>query len=219
MAYKLIRLLKRPSGNDPHHFLAEWRAEAEARLHAIDGLVGYLQNHCLSGVYRKKEPLFDGYAEEYYSSAEARLARCRPDRTWATESASEVVLLPVSVAVLLDGEVVPGAIKSVELIRRRPDVSHQFFDRYWLATHGPLACAIPFMRYEQNHVAADMAEQAIFHGAAVTWFGTTDAMRAAAGLDAYRLIREDEHNFLNVPSPVLLTNAHVLLCSAGTPKA
>ncbi|MGH6614602.1 EthD domain-containing protein [Sphingomonas sp.] len=218
--HKLIRLLKRPGGLDPTTFAAKWLADAQAHAQEIPGLVGYVQNHCLPGAYRKMEPIFDGYSEEYYATPEERDARGTPAGSpIAMECKARCVTLPVTVAVLQPGDVPEGAIKSIELIRRRPDVSQADFDLYWLERHGPLARAIPFLRYEQNHLtpAAAAAPAIPFHGAAITWFETTDDMRSAARIEAYRRTRADEINFLEGPSPLLLATSRVVLRSDHTP--
>ena len=218
--HKLIRLLKRPAGTDPERFQAEWLDQAIAALPALGGLEGYVLNLCLPGAYRKMEPVFDGYAEEYYASKEALAMRCgMADSPIGMENHARATLLPVTVAVLHDGGVPPDAIKSLELIRRRPDLTHSQFDRYWEEQHGPLACAVPFLRYEQNHLTPDAADRPdiSFHGAAITWFDSIADMRTAALTEAYRDIRADERNFLDGISPVLLTTARVLLSGNCTP--
>ena len=202
--HKLIRLRRRPAGMAPDAFHAAWLVEARAALDAVPGPIGYVQNHCLAGGYRKGEPLFDGYAEEYYTTAEARDAAALPN--------GDDVILPVEVTIIRDGYTPADAIKSIELIRRRPDLGHADFGRYWRERHGPLACAIPFLRYEQNHLtpAAARDPAIAFHGAAITWFASTAEMRMIADSEAYRRTRADEGNFLTGVSPVLLTTSHML---------
>lgn len=202
--HKLIRLRRRPPGTAPDIFHAAWLAEARAMLDTSPDLVGYVQNHYLAGGYRNREPLFDGYAEEYFASAEVRDAQ--------SARADGELILPVDVTVIRDGAPPPDAIKSIELISRRADLSPDDFGRYWREHRGPLACGIPFVRYEQNHLTAAAAQDPAiaFHGAAMTWFRSTAEMRMAAASDAYRRIRADEANFLDGPSPVLLTIAHRL---------
>lgn len=212
--FKLIRLLKRPDGHSPEAFRAAWRDEAQGAALTISGLVGYVQNFCLPGAYRTRTPLFDGYAEEYYASHDARAARCLgADAPMAMEArAQQMLLLPVSAIVVKPGATPTDAIKSVELIRRREDMTMEDFGRYWRERHGPLACTLPFLRYEQNHLAicGGSAGDVPFDGAAITWFPDTDSMRATASLPAYRSVRADEANFLQGTSPVLLTTAHIV---------
>lgn len=218
--YKLIRLLKRPTVVDPTAFQAEWLTEAQQHAHTIPGLYGYVQNHCLPGAYRKMEPIFDGFSEEYYDTEEALSARCMLRQSPITiENRARTTLMPVSVAVLQPGNVPIDAIKSIELIRRRPDVTQYDFDLYWLERHGALARAIPFLRYEQNHLTPTAAEVPgiPFHGAAITWFSNVDDMRAAARIEAYRRTRADEINFLEGQSPLLLTKTEIVLYDSHTP--
>lgn len=221
--HKLIRLVKRLSHVDPIDFQTSWLADAKENAALIPGLAGYVQNHCLAGAYRKGDPIFDGFSEEYYVSADTLAARCAAVSSQiAAENHARTTLLPVTTAVLQPGNIPPGAIKSIELIRRRADLSQRDFDRYWLEHHGPLARAIPFLRYEQNHLTEIAAASAAidglaYHGAAVTWFDSVEAMRAVVRTEAYRLIRDDERNFLEGQSPALLTTTHIVLRDGDTP--
>jgi EthD domain len=44
-------------------------------------------------------------------------------------------------------------IKSVSLLTRRPELTHEQFVRHWVEIHAPLAHAVPGMRrYVQNHI-------------------------------------------------------------------
>jgi uncharacterized protein (TIGR02118 family) len=215
--HKLIRLVKRLSPADPIDFHARWLADAKENAALFPGLAGYVQNHCLAGAYRKGEPIFDGFSEEYYVSADMLAARCAAVTSQiAAENHARTTLLQVTTAVLQPGNIPPGAIKSIELIQRRAGLSQRDFDRYWLEHHGPLARAIPFLRYEQNHLTEIAAASAAidglaYHGTAVTWFDSVEARRAVARSEAYRRIRDDERNFLGCPSSALLTTTHDLL--------
>lgn len=217
--HKLIRLVKRASGIAPDAFQEHWLGAARANKPCIDGLVRYEQNHTLLGVYARREPAFDGYSEEWFDTAEARDARCAqlakathaPTVSGLFDDARTVVL-PVEVHVILDRDVPTGAIKSTELIRRRPDLSHAEFTRYWKERHGPLACGIPFLRYEQNHLAAGAENCGLaFDGVATVWFPSTDAMRAIPAMPEHAATRADEANFLDGISPAILARNHVVL--------
>ena len=48
-------------------------------------------------------------------------------------------------------------------------------------------------------------------GIASTWFDNTDAMRASAATEEYRLTREDEPNFVGGHLPFVITREHVLM--------
>ena len=44
-------------------------------------------------------------------------------------------------------------IKSISLLTRRPELTHDQFMRHWVEIHAPLAHAVPGMRrYVQNHI-------------------------------------------------------------------
>ena len=107
-------------------------------------------------------------------------------------------------------------IKVCELVKRRPDLTVEQFQDYWRTTHGPIAARIPGLRrYEQNHVrlgAYRDGRRPEWDGLAITWFDSTDAMRAAATTDAYRHTRADEPNFIVARAvPTLLTKEFVVL--------
>jgi uncharacterized protein (TIGR02118 family) len=86
-------------------------------------------------------------------------------------------------------------IKSISLLIRKPELTHEAFVRHWVEIHAPLAHAVPGMRrYVQNHIAgtrtrADIPETQIeVDGIAETWFDDREAMaRANASPEAKRL--------------------------------
>ncbi len=216
--HKLIRLVKRREGLDPHAFHGLWLATARSTATSGErGLVRCRQSHALERIYAKREPGFDGFSEEWYDSRAARDAAC--DNAFDASAMADLldesrtVVLPVEVDVILDGPALDTAVISAECIRRRPDLTPAEFDRYWRDRHGPLACQIPFQRYEQNHLARD-AEKAgplPFQGVAVVWFASTDVMRSLPGSPAHRAIREDEANFLEGESLAILARSHSVL--------
>ena len=47
-------------------------------------------------------------------------------------------------------------IKSLSLLTRRPELSHEEFVRHWLEIHAPLAHSVPDVRrYVQNHIEGE----------------------------------------------------------------
>jgi len=118
--------------------------------------------------------------------------------------------------VIKDGTVPAGAVKSIELVTRRPDLPVAEFQRYWRETHGPIAATIaPIRRYVQSHTRRSAYEQGrapAYDGAAVTWFDDTQAMRASAASPEYARTRADEPNFIAPgPIPVIITREHVII--------
>ncbi|HEX3863428.1 MAG TPA: EthD family reductase [Stellaceae bacterium] len=86
-------------------------------------------------------------------------------------------------------------IKSVGLLTRKPEITHEEFVRHWLDIHGPLAHAVPGVRrYVQNHIIeerkrADIPSTGVeIDGIAELWYDDRAAMdRANASPEAKRL--------------------------------
>jgi len=103
-------------------------------------------------------------------------------------------------------------LKTVYVLRRKPGMSLEEFQKYWLETHGPLvrkhAATLGIQRYIQVHsrppqaarpadpIRGEMLEA--FDGVAELWSDTTSATgsddeRRASG----RALAEDEVNFID----------------------
>ena len=86
-------------------------------------------------------------------------------------------------------------IKSISLLTRRSELTHEQFVKHWIDIHAPLAHAVPGMRrYVQNHIEGtrtrpDIPETAVeVDGITETWFDDRAAMaRANASPEAKRL--------------------------------
>ena len=86
-------------------------------------------------------------------------------------------------------------IKSVSLLTRRPELSHEDFVRHWLEVHAPLAHAVPGVRrYVQSHIVGERTRPDIpstdveIDGIAELWYDDRAAMeRANASPEAKRL--------------------------------
>ena len=86
-------------------------------------------------------------------------------------------------------------IKSLSLLTRRPEFSHQQFVKHWLEIHGPLARAVPGLRrYVQSHIIDERtrpdipATDVAVDGIAETWYDDRAAMdRANASPEAKAL--------------------------------
>ena len=86
-------------------------------------------------------------------------------------------------------------IKSLSLLTRRPELTHDQFMRHWVEIHAPLAHAVPGVRrYVQNHIRDERTRPDIptteitVDGVAELWFDDRAAMdRANASPEAKRL--------------------------------
>ena len=74
-------------------------------------------------------------------------------------------------------------IKSLSLLTRRPELTHEEFVRHWLDIHGPLALKVPGVRrYVQSHIIDERSRPDIpttlveVDGVAELWFDDLDAM-------------------------------------------
>lgn len=109
-------------------------------------------------------------------------------------------------------------IKMIYCIRRRPDISHDEFHRYWRENHGPLvrkhAEAMKVKRYIQCHTIPDTPEMPLnktiqenrdsidpFDGAAELWWDSIEDLAAGSmspeGARAAQELREDEEKFID----------------------
>ena len=213
---KLVVVVKRKPGMQVEAFQDYWRVRHPDVVTKLAGLRRYVQSHTLLSGYRKGAPACDGIAELWFESGDAlRALRGTPEQAavdadeerFLDRSATRVLV--VEDHVLKDGAAPVNGVKNVELVRHRPDLSIEAFQRYWRETHGPIAATIPqIRRYVQSHVgpsAYAKGRTPAYDGFAITWFDDTAAMRAAATTDEYRRTRADEQNFLAGELPFIIT--------------
>jgi uncharacterized protein (TIGR02118 family) len=117
-------------------------------------------------------------------------------------------------------------VKLVFCLRRRPELTRDEFQRYWLDRHGPLvrshAETLSIRRYVQVHTLDSPANDGLagprgapepFDGVAELWFDSLDDLRAAgaspAGRAAGRELLEDERTFIDFErSPIWVAEEH-----------
>lgn len=215
---KLVIWFKRKAGLSVEAFQTEWRGAHAEKVLRAPGLRGYVQSHVLLSGYRKGEPFCDGLAEMWFADAGAvdaarasrAFAEARADADRFRESSTAGAMLTIE-HLIKDGPTPPYGVKNVEFVVRRRDLEVGEFHRYWREHHGPLAARIaPMRRYVQSHAVEDPRTRA-YDGIASTWFADTDAMRASAATEEYRLTREDEANFVAGHLPFVITREHVLM--------
>ena len=86
-------------------------------------------------------------------------------------------------------------IKSISLLTRKPEITHEQFVKHWLEIHAPLAYAVPeLQRYVQSHILDERTRPDIrttdvaVDGIAELWYDDRAAMeRAVASPEAKRL--------------------------------
>jgi uncharacterized protein (TIGR02118 family) len=112
-------------------------------------------------------------------------------------------------------------IRLIFVLRRKPSLSREQFQKYWHETHGPLvakhATALNILRYVQDHTLEDPMNQQMararggmeppYDGVAELWWTTREALAtsigSATGQTAARELLEDEATFIDLPSSPL----------------
>lgn len=101
-------------------------------------------------------------------------------------------------------------VRTVAILGRKPGMSFQQFDDYWLNVHAPLAARLPgVLRYVQRHVEAPSAEFGI-DGFAFIDYESAQAMDAAWASEAGQKALADVPNFLGRHEVVIITD-HVIV--------
>jgi uncharacterized protein (TIGR02118 family) len=209
---KLVIWFKRKAGLSVEAFQTEWRGGHVEKALRVPGLCGYVQSHVLVSGYRKGEPFCDGVSEMWFADS-AAVEAAGTSRAFADARADADRFCDTATAgaMIKDGPKPRAGVKNVELVVRRRDLEVAEFHRYWLEHHGPLAARIaPIRRYVQSH-AVDDPQTRPYDGIASTWFEDTDAMRASAATEEYRLTREDEPNFVVGHLPFVITREHIVM--------
>jgi uncharacterized protein (TIGR02118 family) len=220
---KVLAFFRRRPDMALEDFRGYWLTRHPDVVTRLPGLRRYVQSHTLLGGYRKGTPAFDGFAEVWFDDTEAL-------RALAGTAASQAVVedearfidratmgtIITEEHVIKDGPVPADAVKSVELVTRRPGIPVEEFQRYWRQVHGPLGASIPVVRrYVQSHTRRSGYERGrtpAYDGAAITWFDDVQAMRVSATTPEYARTRADEANFLDTSRmPVVLTKEHVIV--------
>lgn len=114
-------------------------------------------------------------------------------------------------------------IRLIFVLRRKPSMSREQFQKYWHEVHGPLvakhATNLNILRYVQDHTLEDPMNQGManarggmeapYDGVAELWWTTREALATSfaspAGQSAAKELLEDEARFIDLPkSPLWL---------------
>jgi uncharacterized protein (TIGR02118 family) len=217
---KSIVFFKRKAGMSVGDFQAYWLARHPEVVTTLPGIRRYVQSHTLPSIYAKREPVYDGIAEIWTDDMPALRALVKAPQ-YERVKADEVAFIDGATMqgfvarehVIVDGP--PAAVKSIEFVRRRPDLTVEAFQRHWKDVHGPIAATIPVLRrYVQSHALPESYERRPppYDGIATAWFDSTDAMRHSATTAEYAATRADEPGFI-APAEIhtILTTEHVIV--------
>lgn len=94
-------------------------------------------------------------------------------------------------------------IKSISLLTRRPEISHEEFVRHWVEIHAPLAHAVPrLQRYVQSHILAERTRADIetlaveIDGIAELWYESVEDLRFAMATPEAKILHDDGATFI-----------------------
>jgi uncharacterized protein (TIGR02118 family) len=94
-------------------------------------------------------------------------------------------------------------IKSISLLTRKDDISHEEFIRHWVDIHAPLAHAVPRLRrYVQSHILAERTRPDIetlavqIDGIAELWFDSLEDMQFANASPEAKILHDDGATFI-----------------------
>ena len=115
-------------------------------------------------------------------------------------------------------------IKIVACINRRPGMSVEDFQDYWLHKHPAVVTKLPGLRrYVQSHVRPSgyRGGRSLVHdGIAELWFDDLDTVKAANGTPVVDAILADEATFIDPgPRVTLVCDEHVVVDGAPPPGA
>lgn len=220
---KMVIFFKRKPGMSVEDFQQHWRTTHADIIVKLPGIKRYKQSHVIASAYRKGEPVYDAVAESYFESTQAMkdLAKS-PEYAAVLADEPNFIDGPSMKSIITDEHIVkdvtmpPGALKSIDFVNRKPGMSVDDFQKYWLETHGQLALAAGAMRrYVQNHTRRaiyDSGKTPAYDGVAMAWFDSMDALRAAAPSPEFAALRDDVPNFIDRDrSPSVMTNELVIL--------
>jgi uncharacterized protein (TIGR02118 family) len=94
-------------------------------------------------------------------------------------------------------------IKTIAVARRKPDMTHEEFIKYWHEEHAPLVKKIwpGLKKYVQNEIIIEPGQKREADGIVEMWYDNPDAMKKAMAWvqsDAGKPIRDDADNFCDL---------------------
>ena len=94
-------------------------------------------------------------------------------------------------------------IKSLSLLTRRPELTHEQFVKHWVEIHAPLAHNVPgLLRYVQSHIVEERRRPDIpshdvdVDGVAELWYESREAMAKARASPEAKALHADGALFI-----------------------
>ncbi|HEX2437116.1 MAG TPA: EthD domain-containing protein [Methylomirabilota bacterium] len=220
---KVITSIRRKPGMAVDEFQRYWREQHPAVVTALPGIRRYVQSHVLPTGYRKGDPPWDGIAEVWADDTDALRAMTRSAANLAVQAdearfidRASMGLIVTEEHTVLDGPAGPEAVKGIEFLSRRPDLSVEAFQEHWRTRHASILAKIPGLTrcvLSLTRRSAYTAGRApIYDGVTLMWFASPEALRGAAASTSYADAVADRPAFLasSMP-PFIVTHEHVIV--------
>jgi uncharacterized protein (TIGR02118 family) len=217
---KVLTFIKRKAGMPVEQFQTYWRTRHPEVVTKLPGIRRYVQSHVLPNTYAKGEPVYDGIAEVWADDTGALRAMTQsPAHPAVVADEAQFIERGRMGVIVTEEDVVKdgtGALKAIEFFTRRPDLGVDAFQRHWREEHAALATRVPGVRRyvisATRRSAYGDGRQPAYDGAALMWFESGDALKAAGGSPEYKALVADRADFLAPGQPpFLLTTEYVVV--------
>ena len=153
---KSFSFLTRKPGMTHEQFVRHWHDVHVPMSHDVPGLRGYIVSTVVDQQSRADVPgfemaPFDGLAQTWFDDLEGRArAGASPEgKRWHADGG--LIIGNIRMFVTKEDVVVPlpaqrPPLKTLSVIKRRPELSPEQFDHHWRAIHAPMARDVPRLR-------------------------------------------------------------------------
>ena len=181
-----------------------WKNKHPAAIRKLLGVRKYVQTHPVRGL--NKEWGYDALTQLWvddidvfkeFASSGRFDAVVEDEEKFVDRSSIDLHLTDEHV--IIDGDRTQAGIKQVVLVKRKPGMSPEEFQRHWLEVHAPLVGRpAGLIRYAQSHVRLGgykNGKEPTFDGFGEMWFESIDAMKAARSAPGQDEVRADGQTF------------------------
>jgi uncharacterized protein (TIGR02118 family) len=101
--------------------------------------------------------------------------------------------------------------KRLGILRKREDMTHEQFVKYWTGTHAKLVMKLPNLRrYSVNFVDRERFPKFGYDGFSELWFDNEEEMAAAWASPEGKATLADLPNFVSVIDPIISVETQML---------
>jgi uncharacterized protein (TIGR02118 family) len=220
---KANTVFRKKSSLTVEEFQKYWRTTHVDAIKNLPNVRRYVQSHPITEL--NKPFGYDGLTQIWvddigvfkeYASSGRFDAVVEDEENFADRSSVDLHLTDEHV--ILDQTPPADAIKQVILLKRKPGLSPEEFQRHWLHAHAPLVGTPPgLIRYVQSHVrlgAYRNGKEPTWDGFGEMWYASVADMKAARAAPGQEKVKEDAQSFADVGSTrSFLTREYVMIAS------